>query len=492
MLSLAAPENSGYEFVEKVVTENGVSIHRVPWEREMEELNLMLISIPSSHYIFKSGIAIWKKFLELHRERPFDIVEAPEHLGAGFFHAITGVCPLVITLHTPHSKFVAESFHSVNASFDNRLVCIMERLAIGAADLVLSPSNDMAGFVSKNSGIRLDEITIVRNPVNTDLFSPEGEKSIERSSKTRVLFVGRLEERKGIQILIEAVPLVVAETNDVEFIIIGNDTETSKNDGSMKKFLVARLAKLGCLDKVKFYSHVPLSEMPNYYRSADFCVVPSIYDNAPYTCIEPLSTGKPVIASSFGGTKEYIQEGKTGLVVPGANTEALASAIVRLCKDQPLRSSMANCAREFALSELDTSIYSVRKIELYRQAIDKFNMRFKNLYGFQAEKSLGDSIELLCSFDNMILEVLRNQSLEFRFCHWIRLLKKRPRLAAGSALAALIEATLSLPGAKQKRARVLDKLKLNMSLRTTPPYQLAREWAALPKEADITTFKIDS
>lgn len=484
VISLAALDDSEYEFKELHVTENGISVHRVPWEKQMEELNLMLLSIPASHYIMKSGIAIWKKFLELHTDNPFDIVEAPEHLGAGFFHAITRVCPLVVTLHTPHSKFVAENFHSVNRSFDNRLICILERLAIGAADLILSPSEDMASFVSKDAGIPLEKISIVRNPVDTRTFNPEGEHAIREGSSIKVLFVGRLEERKGIQHLIEAIPRVVEEIENVEFIVIGNDTNTAKAGGSMKRFLEKRLAKLGCLDKVKFYSHVPLSEMPSYYRSADLCVVPSMYDNAPYTCIEPLATGKPVIASSFGGTKEYIQEGKTGLVIPGADTDALAEAIVRLCKDEKLRAAMGYAAREYAVSMLDNSIYSIRKIELYEKAINQFQLPHKPMYSFQAEKSLEDSMELLGSFDQMILSVLCDQSLEFRLRHWFRLLRKRPRLAVGSALVSLLETTSRLPGARDMRMKAIEKLKHSMSLKSPPPYQLAREWASLPNAVD--------
>lgn len=486
VISLAALDNSGFEFNEKLVTDNGISIHRVMWEKEMEELNLMLVSVPASHYILKSGIAIWKKFLELHRDSPFDVVEAPEHLGAGFFHAVTRVCPLVITLHTPHSKFVAENFHLVNASFDNRLICILERLAIVAADLILSPSEDMAGFVSKDAGIPIEEISIVRNPVDTSTFSPEGKKTLEENSNIKVLFVGRLEERKGIHLLVEAIPRVLAEIENVEFIVIGNDTNATSHGGSMKALLEHRLAKSGHRNMVKFYSHVPLSEMPGYYRSADFCVVPSMYDNAPYTCIEPLATGKPVIVSSFGGTKEYIKTEITGLVVPGADTRALSSAIIRLCKDKELRATMANSAREYAVSKLDTSIYSAKKTELYEQAIEKYRKQNRSIYGFQAEKSLSDTIELLCSFDEMILKVLCDQSIEFKIRHWLRLLRKRPRLAVGTALVSLIETTLKLPGNREQRRKALESLRHSISIKSPPPYQLAREWASLPREVDQT------
>lgn len=463
------------------LTSNGITIHRVEWEEAMEELNLLLISAESSHLVLKSGIAIWKKFIELHGQNPFDVVEAPEHLAQGFFQSITKVSPLVLTLHTPHSKFVAENFHNVSASFDNQFICMLERLAMVEADLLLAPSEDLAGFVSSDTGIALDDIQIVRNPVNTQAFCPKGKRAIQNNNNIRVMFVGRLEERKGVQHFVRAIPSVLKENRNIEFLIVGNDTNTADNGTSMKAHLEKELKASGCLDSVTFVSHVPLHEMPEYYRSADISVIPSLYDNAPYTCIEALASGNPVIVSSFGGTKEYVVENVTGLVVPGANPDALKEAILSIANDEKKRSTMSKAARQYAVSVLDTTVYADNKIALYEQAIQNFYTRVKRpIYNLPVHKALNDSVEILCALDQTIFDVLYNQSIEFRVKHWLRLLKTRPKLALGHLTLATLKTIRNTFGLKNHKFATIENLERSIAERTPPPYEATRKWGTLP------------
>lgn len=462
--------------------DNGITVHRVDWENVLEELNLFLISAPSCHYVLGSGIAIWKKFIELHRKKRFDIVEAPEHLGAGIFHALTGASPLVLTLHTPHSKFVAENFHSVEASFDNQAICLLERLAINQADLLLSPSMDLGKFVASDTGISIKDIEILRNPVDTDLFCPEGRFALSATENVRVLFVGRLEERKGIHILIESIPKILKQFKQVEFCIVGNDTNTAPDGESMRGYLQQCLAQNGSLDRVEFISHVPLEQMPEYYRSADICVIPSLYDNAPYTCIEALASGKPVIVSSFGGTKEYVEEGVTGFVVPGENPNLLAEAILTLLQDEKRRQEMAMAARNYAVQFLDLKTYCRRKIELYETAISAHQDKTsRNLYQLPLGSSLEDTVELLCAFDQMVYKTLYEQSCEFRFRHRYRLLRSRPKLALTQAAHFVLDKmpNISLLGLDGLKSKVLSYLDRAIEGKSTPPYSLARTWGKL-------------
>ena len=115
VISLEAPEKSKSALINSKKqadpTSLSIPVHRVSWEDALKELEILHIAAPSSHYILQSGMAIWKKFIQLNEVEPFDVVEAPEHLAAGIYNAITRVAPLVLTLHTPHSKFVSENFH---------------------------------------------------------------------------------------------------------------------------------------------------------------------------------------------------------------------------------------------------------------------------------------------------------------------------------------------------------------------------------------------
>jgi glycosyltransferase involved in cell wall biosynthesis len=95
---------------------------------------------------------------------------------------------------------------------------------------------------------------------------------------------------------------------------------------------------------------VPLGEIPNnrlplYYAAADIVAVPSIADNLPYTIMEAMACGTPVIASDVGGIPEMVHHGKNGLLVPPKNAEALGNAITQLLSNPDLRSKCGVAAR---------------------------------------------------------------------------------------------------------------------------------------------------
>lgn len=415
------------------VGEKIVPVHRAAWGNLLQDMSTIWISLPYSHFVLKSALALWRKFLEVHEERPFDVVEAPEHLAEAIFPALTRICPLVLRLHTPHSKFIREGYHNIDAGFDQRLVSILERTAMLEADLLSSPSVDLASYVAFDTGIDLSTIHIVRNPVDTSKFTPEGERAIVNEGKVTVFFAGRLEERKGVHFLVEAIPQVLAECPDLKFVIVGADTNTGPGKTSVLAELNRKLVQSGSSSAVQFINHVPLAEMPAHYRSADVCVVPSLYENAPYTVLEALASGKPVIGTAAGGTPEYIADGETGLVVPAKDSKALALAIIDLAKNKEKREAMGLKARERAVNKFEKKVIAEEAVSTYKLAIAKHNAQQKSLYKKDAEQSLKDFVQLIYSYHNNLCDLIYRHSLTYRIKHWTQSLFKRPKLTLAKA-----------------------------------------------------------
>jgi glycosyltransferase involved in cell wall biosynthesis len=435
-----------------------IKVHRVDWEDSLGELNLLLVAAPSTHFVLKTGIALWRKFLELHREQSYDVVEAPEHLAAGLFHGITGEVPLVVKLHTPHSKFVAEKYHGVLPTLDNQLICLFERITMLLADSLCSPSVDLAKFVSRDLNIEPQCISTVRNPVDIDRFCPDGAKAIADHSKLTVLFVGRLEPRKGVQYLVDAIPAIYAKHQNVQFVFVGADTNTAAGGGSMLAELKRRLNGTGYAPCVSFVPHVPLDQIPDFYRSADICVVPSLYENAPYTCIEAMACGKPVVTTSAGGSGEYVADRHTGLVVPAASAEALSDAVAFLVKQQHLRQEFGANARSFVTTNLDRRRIAREMEELYRLAIAQHTPSSK-LYKKPADSAVHDALELLCATEQMLFYVLYKLSFEFRCRYWSRFLFKRPRLCLATAALAAATGVTRFLGRENNPPRIVNRLR---------------------------------
>lgn len=380
--------------------------------------------------------AIWDKFLTVHAKNPFDVIEAPEHLSEALFPSLTRVCPLVVRLHTPHFKFVEEGYHNLVPNFDQHVVGMLERLPIQECDVISSPSQSLADYVARDGGYDSSAIEIVRNPVDTQNFRPSTEASSSHDSAITVMFVGRLEQRKGVHFLVDAIPKVLQQTKlPVKFLLVGADTNTAAGGRSVRAELVASLASSGCLDKVEFVEHVPLMEMPDYYRKADICVLGSLYDNAPCTILEAMACGKPVVGSLAGGIPEYVAHNETGLLVMPADSLALANAITELVESKQKRTEFGAKALARVQNEFDRLAVARKAIETYELACRRFEQgKASALYRRSPQDGLRDFVGLLCAYQETACRFLYQHSFRFRMKTWVTEFAHRPRLFAGSRL----------------------------------------------------------
>lgn len=414
---------------DKVQMDGDVTVHRVKQEWLGERLGTISMCMPYSRYVLMTSTSLWRKFFKLHFQEQFDVVDTPELLAEGLFPALSRVLPLVIRLYTPHSKFIKEKLHNVTPSFDHEFVAASERIAMLSADVLTSPSLDLAKFVADDLGYDLDDIHIVRNPIDPAQFSPEGAVGLPESNKVRVLFVGRLEERKGIHYLVRAIPKVVAKSQNVEFVIIGDDTTNAKGQKSVLDELKSIIKNDNTEEYVKFINRVPLDELANYYRSADISIVPSVYDNSPYTCQEAMSCGNPVIGTNSGGTAEYLEDGVSGIAIPPRDVDAIADSLLTLILDEARRIEMGKNARKRVLEHFDRKEIAKQTTDLYELAQNRYsNRRDSTIYRKKPEQILKDAYFMMQAFDSMIYDTLFVNSWRFRMRHWGRMLSKRPKL----------------------------------------------------------------
>jgi glycogen(starch) synthase len=440
----------------KLADDNGIPVHRVeayPFTSKLSALNMCM---PHSKYILFSFTALWDKFAQLHAEKPFDVIDTPELLADGIIPAVTQTVPQVIRLYTPHSKFIAEKLHNVVPSFDHQFVALLERVAMLQAAVLTSPSNDLAEFVATDLGIELDQIKIIRNPIDTKIFTTEGVKALPPTEKLRVLFVGRLEGRKGITYLIDAIPKIVKVCPNVEFVIIGDDTTTAKGMTSVLTGLKRSLAASNCAKYVTFIDRISLDELPSYYRSADISIVPSVYDNSPYTCLEAMACGRPVIGTDAGGTKEYIEHNVSGLIIPACDSNAIAEACIKLLTDQSERTRLSEGARQRAVKHFDRTEIARQTVECYELAKSLHHERIESnaartLYNHDYKQATKDAVALIDGLDKTIYDLLFQRSFRFRISHRWRILKARPKLFAAKLAAKVMRGSLRLVGTSEAK-----------------------------------------
>jgi glycosyltransferase involved in cell wall biosynthesis len=246
-----------------------------------------------------------------------------------------------------------------------RLVAnVVNRLAPGKlkADMILVANDRTRRALPQ--GVLGEVIELVENGVDLELWSaPEGSYPVT-AGPTRFLFMGRMVKLKAIDVLIDALHLVVQSGTDVRLDLVG--------DGPVRASAEEQVARLGLADRVTFHGWVPQADCPARLRETDALVMPSIHECGGAVVLEAMACGIPAIATDWGGPADYLDE-TCGILVPPTSREALVSgfaeAMTRLAADPELRRSMGRNGRERIVAEYDWERKVDRIQELYAQAI---------------------------------------------------------------------------------------------------------------------------
>lgn len=165
-------------------------------------------------------------------------------------------------------------------------------------------------------------------PLNRDLRFPL--LSDTSADSRTVLFVGRLDERKGLAVLLRAMPRVLAQVPGTRLIVVGKGPQEDESRHLARE--------LGLADVVTFQGFVANDELPAFYASADVYCSPALGGEAfGIVLIEAMACGTPVVASDITGYNEVVRSGVNGLLCPPANPPALADALIRMLNDAELR-----------------------------------------------------------------------------------------------------------------------------------------------------------
>ncbi len=178
------------------------------------------------------------------------------------------------------------------------------------------------------------DYTIIPNGVDLDCFS-SGVSPIDEfgDGKINILFVGRLEKRKGLDYLLEAHKHIKQEIPNSRLIVVGPGTR-------LRNKYEKRVARNGLKDVV-FVGCVSHDELPRYYNTADIVCAPATgKESFGIVLLEAMALGKPVVASNIDGYASIMTHGAEGLLVPPKDEKALAQALLSLMESKSLRQQM--------------------------------------------------------------------------------------------------------------------------------------------------------
>lgn len=216
------------------------------------------------------------------------------------------------------------------------------------------------------------EYVVIPNGVEYSRFAGDDFAPIAEfdDGKPNVLFVGRLEKRKGFKYLLHAFRFIKAAVPDARLIVVGK-----YDDEEVEPF--QWYVQHHELEDVHFVGYVPGDDLPRYYRTADVCCAPSTgFESFGIILLEAMASGTPVIASSIPGYRDVLTDGKEGRLVPPGDVDELASATIALLNDRDRRQRMGRAGQETARA-YRWEVIAQRVYEFYETLIAERERRLR-------------------------------------------------------------------------------------------------------------------
>jgi len=214
-------------------------------------------------------------------------------------------------------------------------------------------------------GVAPDKVEVI--PMGVDLkglFTPD--PGVQRKTD-ELLFVGRLVEVKGLQILLDAMPKVLAKHPGIRLVVAGA--------GPLESELRASAAKLNMTDCVDFLGMVPQLKLPSLYQQATLAVFPfivtksGVQEGFGLVVVEAMGCCCPVIAGDLPAIHDTVVHEENGLIFPSGSSQALADSILKLLDDPELRARLAEEGRKSVVRNFDWEIIAGRYAEIYGKLI---------------------------------------------------------------------------------------------------------------------------
>jgi len=248
-----------------------------------------------------------------------------------------------------------------------RLTRWLETRALQQADHVFTICEGLRSDIVSR-GIPADKVTVIPNAVNIESFEPGGLPDAALKSRlglqgTSVVgFIGSFYAYEGLDLLLDALPGVLAERPDVRVLLVGGGPQ----DAALK----AQAQRLGLTDKVVFTGRVPHSEVQRYYDLIDILAYPRHSMRltelvTPLKPLEAMAQGRVLVASDVGGHKELIRHGETGMLFKAGCKDALAQAVTNLLAARDRWTALREAGRRFVENERNWTASVAHYREVY-------------------------------------------------------------------------------------------------------------------------------
>lgn len=328
-------------------------------------------------YNISFQLACLRKLPALHKKNRFDIIHS--HLCfmpdvfLKLFNKSFSNFPTVLTLHgtiqmlRDHAYHARLLFGDLEAGEESTLrffpiIRFLEQQYVNRVSKLIAVSKVTKELSQRYLKVNDEKIEMIYNGVDTEVFnSPNKDEMAMKYTQPTVMYVGRMVSKKGIHVLLKAIPEVLKDIPETHFVFVGG--------GDIPLYRKI-LSSMGIPRKnFSFTGHIGYFERPRVLRKATVYVNPSLFENCSISILEAMSSEIAVIASEIGGNPEIIKSGKNGFLFPLCNHKILAELIKTLLINEKLNKKIAREARKTIETSFSSKICAEKTLNLYLKVL---------------------------------------------------------------------------------------------------------------------------
>lgn len=338
--------------------DGGVKVHRVD--------NFMINPNNFIDWIMQLNFAMTSKAIELiNNGEKFDLIHAHDWLVAYSSKTIKEAykIPLIASIHATES--------GRNSGIHNeaqRYVNDTEWMLTYEASEVIVNSNFMKSELNRLFGLPDEKVGVIPNGVNLKKFERKEvdinfRRQYAMDNEKIILHVGRIVYEKGSKYLVNAMPKIIANYNDVKLVICGS--------GPMLEELKNNAKAMGISEKIYFAGYCDSKKLEKIYSCADIAVFPSTYEPFGIVALESMLSGVPTVVSDVGGLKEIIDHSINGMKAYPGNSNSIADSVIELLKNSELANKISKNAVQKVKENYNWALIVDKTEEVYEKALNK-------------------------------------------------------------------------------------------------------------------------
>lgn len=348
---IASTKNS-----EQTLQDNGVWVHRLKNRKIMSK---------ELWYLYYSYL-VAKKVTQINCQ--FDIVQSSEFASEAFWFALKKKLPLITRLATP--LYLSDKIDNMAFFRQRPLLYLMEKKQTLRSDGIFTSTRALAKAVTEKWEIEPSRVEIIPNSVDISRIIQLGKNMSAPDilkNNDFILYFGRLEERKGVRVLAQALLAVFEQFLGLRMVFVGSDF--GHRGSSMRQYIRKKSGKYQ--KQIIFFDNMPHENLFPIVNLAKLVILPSLWEAFGFVCVEAMALGRPVVATSGSGFEEIIEDNVSGYLVKPCDSEVLSEKIISSLKDEESLCRISEGARKRAY-DFEVSKVAVKLLAYYERMIEEW------------------------------------------------------------------------------------------------------------------------